>query len=275
MARSLRLKALEWMLEPLVRFALRGNNDYREVSHVLKRVFVRTASAELKSGGTKINTNKLSLVTGIHRREVGRLLEEHGDEQSAHLSWLAQLVGKWSTDPEYLTRRGAPKVLRIDGEQGSFRALVESVNRHMSFSSALEELERTATVQRTAKTVRLLRDTLNVSANLERRYELLAKNVQTLITAAEQNISAPSEQKNLHIRTEYDNIEPGAQAEIRDWLIEESKAYHRRIREFLVPYDRDVSPQRAEQQDTKARASVVVGGFSLIEIADGESESEN
>jgi hypothetical protein len=88
---------------------------------LLKHVYVDVALDELGKTGKKPSTSRLSMFTGIHRKEIRRLVETPAGENVAPRSVLlgAQLVAHWTSDPRYLDEDGRPRPLRrhTDGDE--------------------------------------------------------------------------------------------------------------------------------------------------------------
>src|SRR5262249_3153550 len=95
----------------------------------------------------------------------------------------------------------------------------------------------------------------------ERAFELLSKDGESLISAAEENIFRRHSIPNLYIRTEYDNIYASDIPKIRKWLLKEGALFHKRAREFMNRFDRDINPRL--EKIVKASASISLTSFSL------------
>ena len=72
---------------------------------------------------------------------------------------------------------------------------------------------------------------------------MLAHDMNELICSVEQNVFEAPEVPNLHLSTTYDNISEEAFPEIRKWVVDEGSRFHRRVREYLAKFDKDVDPQ--------------------------------
>ncbi len=66
---------------------------------------------------------------------------------------------------------------------------------------------------------------------------------------------------NLHLRTDFDNIYTSEIIPIRRWLIAEGKAFHKRAREFLSRFDKDLNEDVDETR--KAGGKIVLTSFSF------------
>ncbi len=73
------LKAIRKVLSPLVRLMLAHGVGYRQAAGLLKQVYVDVANRELLRSGDAPSTSRLSLFTGIHRKDIKRLLGNEPD----------------------------------------------------------------------------------------------------------------------------------------------------------------------------------------------------
>ncbi|MDJ0793325.1 MAG: DUF6502 family protein [Woeseiaceae bacterium] len=103
------------LLRPIVRFLLRQGVQWKEFAELAKEVYVETARAEYGIEGRPTNNSRVAMLTGLSRREVGRvrdvLLEvtEHDDERQG--SRLARILTGWHTDPDFVSTDGTPRNL--------------------------------------------------------------------------------------------------------------------------------------------------------------------
>jgi len=64
------------VLRPLARLLLRNGVAYADFSAVARRIFVEVASEDFGLPGRKQSVSRVSILTGVNRKEVKRLLEE-------------------------------------------------------------------------------------------------------------------------------------------------------------------------------------------------------
>lgn len=249
---------------------MRKGYAIQHFSRVAKIVFVQAAREELERNGSKINASRVSALSGVTRDEVNRIDKENEPLPSGPITLLGRVLARWEQDEDFQTSRGQPKQLTVGGDESEFYQLVSRVSKHLNPGTVLFELERSGVVERRGRRVKRARQLVS-SERPEDAYRLLAKEVQTLITCVEQNVTQEPEQTNLHVRTEYDNIFVNDLPQIRRWLIDEGKAFHRRLRNFLAKHDRDVSPKK--NQDA-AGGRVVVSVFSTVEAPENTGEND-
>ncbi|MBK6957128.1 MAG: hypothetical protein IPH22_00890 [Nitrosomonas sp.] len=72
------VNALRWVLRPLIKLMLAKGITYPFLSEMLKDLFVDIAENEFKIGKKPLTDSHLSLLTGIHRKDIKRL--RHGPD---------------------------------------------------------------------------------------------------------------------------------------------------------------------------------------------------
>ena len=138
------LAAIRHILRPLVRLLLSHTIPFQTFCDVVKSVYVNIADREFRLASKPQTDSRISLLTGIHRREVNRLRNEAPTEinLSSHLSLSALLLTIWSGHPEYLDERGLPiplPRLAHNGDNLSFESLVQSVSKDFRPRVVLDE----------------------------------------------------------------------------------------------------------------------------------------
>ena len=260
---NLERDSLKLMLRPILRFCLRRSLKLQDLQEVCKAVFLEIAEDEIRKTAKPVTLSRLSVMTGVHRKDVSRISRD-GDEVVRANSLVVKVIGQWQNDNRFSTKSGKPRVLSAEGANSEFVKLVHSVSKDLNPYTVLFELERIDAVERTARGVRLQTGLYNPHGDEHQAFQLLARDSEDLMSAVEENIVATEEVPNLHISTEYDNIPLKHLPRIRTWFLEEGSAFHQRARSFLSDFDRDVNPIR--RRGSKGRVRVAVGSFSRTEI---------
>ncbi|MBL8523718.1 MAG: hypothetical protein JNN20_08520 [Betaproteobacteria bacterium] len=132
------------LLAPVVRLLIARGVPYQVASELLKRVYVESAQrhfADEDATGTR-----LSLLTGLNRKEIRRLTTEAANEKRPEdiASFASATHAVWSSVRRWRDRDGNPKPLprRSDGRQLSFDDLVRSITLDHRPAAVLEELTR-------------------------------------------------------------------------------------------------------------------------------------
>jgi hypothetical protein len=145
-------KAIQKILRPLVSLLLRQGVTYTVFIDLLKSTYVEVADQEFTLKGKKQTDSRISVLTGVHRKEVKRIREQEVSlteikERKASLS--AQLMATWLGHPDYLDGQGRPKPLprASEEEELSFDTMVRNVTRDVHPRSLLDEWLHQGVVQ--------------------------------------------------------------------------------------------------------------------------------
>ena len=115
MLQDIVINSCRHLLRPIVRFLLRQGVQWKDFAELAKEVYVEIARAEYGIEGRPTNNSRVSILTGLSRREVGRvrdvLLDVTSHEEERQGSRLARILTGWHTDPDYLSTDGAPRDL--------------------------------------------------------------------------------------------------------------------------------------------------------------------
>lgn len=268
-ANTIRFGALETIFRPIVRFCIRNRVPIQTAEAALRRVFVDVASREIESSGQRVTASQIFLMTGLHRRDVTRII--YGDESDGGgPDVLVRILSRWEKNPEFCNKDGTPKVLSIEGDDSEFRRLVSSVTQNISPATALSELERIKAVESLDSGIKRVKEVALFGPVPDKALALFAKDVDTVARAAEENIYFPQETKNVYLRTEYDNISRADLPKIRKWLYNHGLAFHRSARNYLSKFDNDLNPSLKRE----GGARVVLSAFSLAST-DATERPEN
>ncbi len=147
------LRALGGILAPLLRLLLASGMDYTRLAAELKPLFIEQARLELLRTGQKDTDSAISLLSGVHRKDV-REWRENGlsGRIAQELSISSQVFARWVQDPQYRDRGKRPKPLPRLGPAPSFETLARSVTQDVHPYTMLTELIRLGLVEvRTVK----------------------------------------------------------------------------------------------------------------------------
>lgn len=259
MLRSLPSSALRPLLKPLVKLFVRHSRSFQEFAALSKELFIEVAEEEIKKSSDRVNTSRVSVMTGLHRDEVSRLRRTVLTAEDL-VNIPARVIGQWEQDRRFHDRAGRPKNLAFQGKESEFWKLVRTVNTHVNPAALLFELERNKIVERIGDRVKLISTIAFATPNFENGLRILARDIDTLIAAVTENLSQ-GKSVNLHINTHYDNIYLSDLPRIRQWLMQRGKALHSETREYLSESDGDLS---ATSSRGEAGAKVVLSTFSFV-----------
>lgn len=182
------LRALARVLRPVARLLIAGGVPFQAASEALKRAYVEAAHRHF--GDETRTDSRLSLLTGINRKEVRRLTTPVADEWGPEsvTSFASAVYTAWTLREEWRGPDGKPRALPKRGE-GSFDALVKSVTRDLRPAPVLAELVRLGYAQVGADdTVKPAGDAFLSQREFADRLGAIAENLQDHADAAVTNV---------------------------------------------------------------------------------------
>jgi hypothetical protein len=148
--------ALRDLLRPLIRLLLARGMTYTELTPLLKELYFEVASWELAPGAAPQTDSRISLISGLHRKDVRRFRAEGvaGRALARETSLASEVFTRWISDKRFLNTRRQPLPLArlaSAGGRRSFEHLALSVSKDVRSRALLEELLRLGMVTIDAK----------------------------------------------------------------------------------------------------------------------------
>ena len=143
---GLLLSAARRLLRPLVRLMLRNGLTFPVLADALRQLFIDVAMNEVLTEPKARTDSRISLLTGVHRKEIRRLRELPVDAQDAPeiVTLVGQIVARWVGTKLFLDENGRPRPLprsHAAGQDGpTFDTLIESVTTDIRPRAVLEDL---------------------------------------------------------------------------------------------------------------------------------------
>jgi Family of unknown function (DUF6502) len=186
------------LLRPLVRVLLRHGVAYDEFAELARRSYVDVAERDFGLHGRKQTTSRISVITGLNRKEVARLQALNAAGQpgeaafAATLNRAARVVVGWQRD--HAGADGA--ALELDAAQ--FAALVRKHSGDMPARAVLDELRHTGTVTVAENgAYRLQREGYVPQATDARKITLLGQHAADLLGTIDHNLNQPADAARL------------------------------------------------------------------------------
>ena len=186
--------ALRAVLGPLARLAVARGITHATLDELLKQALVVAADNSHADLPPHRRVSRITTATGIHRREVSRLITElrEGVAMAAPpaRSHASELFTHWRTNPAYCDRRGSPAELPRQGPMPSFETLAQAITRDVHPRSLLDELLRLglAALDAQRDSVRLLREAFVPQGDAGRMAAVLGRNVGSHLDSAVDNL---------------------------------------------------------------------------------------
>jgi hypothetical protein len=136
-------------LRPLARLLLRSGITWREAGDVGKKVFVDVATEDYGLHGRPTSISRVAILTGMSRREVGRLRRGRpaGDNDAlVRMDTATRVLTGWHLDPQFQDAEGRPLELAYDGPGASFLALARRYAGDIAPVTIMKELARVGAI---------------------------------------------------------------------------------------------------------------------------------
>lgn len=264
---------LSILLAPVARFCVRHGVLLPEVIDALKMALLEAGVDHLKHSGERVTTSRLSVMTGVHRKDGSKFLKGITPQRDT-ISPSIKVLGCWHTKKRYLQPDGKPRTLSVGSEESEFASLVRSVIADIHPHSILCELERLELVKVVNNEVAPLKSTFISAMDDENTARIIARDVGELLSTAEENVCAKGPPPHHHTTTSFDNIPLEFEAELRKWINQESGALHMKIRDHVAQYDRDLS-ERSLAEYKNGTVRFTFGSFGRIcTVEDNQDETE-
>ena len=245
-------RAIEKLLRPLVGLLLEHGLTYPWLTGVLKRIYVDVAEKEFTLHGKRQTDSRITLLTGVHRKDVRQFRAERLSEapppESVYLG--AQLVALWTSDERFLDEQDKPlglrRLSRDDGEP-SFEDLVTSVSKDIRPRAVLDEWVRLGVVEiDESGKVYLKQEAFIPSQGFDEKAFYLGKNVHDHMAAARSNVQSthpPFLERSVY----YDQLSDQSVEELAQLSEQELEQGVRTVESLLRPRDQRRSPTMGQR----------------------------
>jgi hypothetical protein len=132
------------LLRPLVRLLIHSGITFPALCDLLRELYVNVAEYDFALSRKEQTDSRVSLLTGIHRKEVRRLRGAGAPISAApaSVSRASRIIARWLAAPQFTDERKRPLPLPRLGEHdgdASFESLVASVTRDVRPRAVLDE----------------------------------------------------------------------------------------------------------------------------------------
>ncbi len=182
------------------------------LAQLLRELFVNVAEHDFALEGKEQTDSRVSLLTGIHRKEVARLRGAGAPvhEAPATLSRTSAIIARWLAAPEFTDAKGEPLPLPRTAEDHapSFEQLVESITKDVRPRAVLDEwLDRKLVTINGDDEIVLIETGFVPRGDDDRKWHYLGRNLHDHVAAAAENVSGPAP-RFLERAVHYDGLSP-------------------------------------------------------------------
>jgi len=240
------LAAVARLLKSLVRILIRNGVSYGTFSDIAKWVFVNVAEKEFGIEGRKQSTSRVSVITGLNRKEVSRIrrLAKPDDQaDSEKYNRAARVIAAWCRESDFQDAEGTPADLSLAGPWATFSELVRRFSGDVPARAILDELIRVGVVsQLNSGKIRLLANSYVPRCSEADKLHILGSDVAHLISTIDHNITSPADAR-FQRKVAYDNLPDWVLPKFRKLSAEKAQALLKELDRWLSRHDRDAAPQ--------------------------------
>lgn len=222
------IQALTRILKPLVRLLIRHHITFPLISQILKSIYLQVADEETASDAKRSTDSRLSVLTGVHRKDVRRLRQENETIAMPEIkptSLGAQVIAAWISDAEYTDKKGNALPLHRYATSGepSFEQLVGDISRQdVKARSLLDEWLRAGIVELDENDKVILKTEAFIpEENFDEKVFFFGHGVHDHLAAGVENLAGktpPHFDRSVY----YNNLKPESVAELKAFIDEEA-----------------------------------------------------
>jgi hypothetical protein len=268
-------RAIACLLRPLCRLMLRHGMPFGVFEELAKRTYVEVALAEFGLPGKKPSVSRVSILSGLTRKEVQRLVStpapDDTSDAGASYNRAARVLTGWVRDPDFHGADGAPRLLHAEGE-GSFATLVKRHSGDVPARAVLDELLRVGAVRRADDgRIALLTRAYVPQHGADDKLHILGTDVADLIRTIDHNLTPSAIPPRFQRKVMYHGIPAASVAAFRALSASESQALLERLDAWLAAHD---IPNPAHQPDLpRVRVGVGIHAFEEPMVPRSPNES--
>ncbi len=234
------------LFRPLVRVLLRNGVSYRTFADFAKWVYVDVATKEFGIKGRKQSISRVSVITGLSRKEVKRVRELPRPDDSASVeryNRAARVIAAWRRESKFLDAEGKTAPLPLEGPGATFSELVKRFSGDVPVRAILDELIRIGAVERLedGRVCLLTRAYIPESSEADKLH-ILGTDVGHLISTIAHNLKAEPMGPLFQRKVAYDNLPDEVLPEFRELSAGAAQTLLEKLDQWLAQHDRDVSP---------------------------------
>lgn len=245
-------------VEPIVELLLELGVTSPEAESLLRAVFVhktRDWLARQGEGVSEPSDARVSLVTGVHRNFVRRILAEPpkiADAREQKSNRASRLLQAWHSDPDYLNSSGKPRDLLEKGAKPSFQSLAATYVPSAAPGVVLDQLRRAGLVQTLSEhRLRVRGRTFRAHGFTSHGIAEVGKRVRELLETLRHNLQHPESLRFSDSMREI-QIELKRIPAIRDLI-------SRRATSFLTGIEHELAVEANKSRRAKRKGRINVG----------------
>jgi len=260
------------LLRPLARILLRNGVSFSTFSDAAKWIYVDVATKEFRIEGRKQSTSRVSVITGLSRREVMRVRKLPRPDVTASTerhNRAARVIAGWRRESDFLDAEGNPALLPMEGRGATFSELVKRFSGNVPSRAILDELMHVGAVERPVDgKIRLLTRAYIPRGVEAHKLNILGTDVQHLISTIDHNLKPEPTEPRFQRKVAYDNLPDEVLPRFRKRFAKRAQALLESADQWLARHDRDATPTVNGTGSNRA-------GFGIFFFEESNSEEES
>jgi len=234
------------ILRPLVRILLRHGISYGTFADLAKWAYIDVADREFGIKGRKQTTSRVSILTGLSRKEVVRVrkLQKPEDRAGAErYNRAARVMAAWQREAEFLDADGQPAALPMSGKEASFGKLVRRFSGDVPARAIKDELQRVGGIEELPDgRIRLLTPAYIPRKSEREKIHILGTDVEYLVSTIDHNLQPDVPEPFFQRKVAYDNLPREVLPQFRRLASHKAQNLLARLDRWLARHDRDSNP---------------------------------
>lgn len=261
-------KSVIRLFNPLVKLMLRYEISHSEFCELAKRAYVNVAYRYYSIPGRKATYSRVSVLTGLSRKEVVRISEltdEDPLETKGPLNRARRVIRGWMDDPEFLDEKDNPRILPLRREKNSFDDLAMRYSGDITARAILDELLRQGIVEKVDKhNVKLIQQGFIPQNDDGEKIQIIARHSKDLLDTGIHNLLHDEPEKRFQRQLNYHDLPEDLVNEFKQHSAERSMA-------LLVELDKWLAEKKkATQSEAQVRTKRI--GVGIYYFQDNENE---
>jgi hypothetical protein len=242
---------------------------------LIRRVYVEVAETEFQVDGKKQTASRISVITGLNRKEVARIQKLPPVEQSdvdERYNRAVRVITGWLRDNAYRTKAGTPAVLPFEGKK-SFSELVTRYSGDMPPRAIADELMRLNIIEESRNnSLKLISKGYIPQDSEVDKLQILGTDTADLIATIEYNLTHSKEEARFQRKVYYDNVPTKYVEPFRRYSAKLSMDLLIKLDAWLAKRDRDSNPD----VEGSGKAKVGLGIYMINDrTISPEEDNEN
>ena len=261
------------LLRPLVRILLNRGVPYNMFAEIARWAYVEVATKDFAIPGRKQTDSRVSVLTGLTRKDVARIKSlEKPEDRAAELSYnrAARVVSAWAREYPMEGTASGVAPLPMEG-RSSFADLVRRNSGDMPLRAVIDELLRIGAIRLREDNgeVELLNRHYVPPQGEKRKLVYLGDDVADLISTIGHNLDAKPSETMFQRKVFYDNVPAEHLESVRAVARRRGEAAVDTLVRDMAAHDRDANPKI----EGTGRYRTVVGVYYYEEAYQEEEEA--